>query len=122
MLKSKHDLTCDRNFKRLKKITAIIVVATVSCFLADVASATPGPNDKLVADKCHQPPREPKGLLICGFLWGGMPLQYRVYCPNKTVRNITNGHWGEARTAFDEDYYTFGGSKKFKQVIDEVCL
>ena len=59
--------------------------------------------------------------MICGFTLGGMPMQYRIYCPNKTVRNITNGQWGKARTALAEDNYVFGGKKVITMVVNQVC-
>jgi hypothetical protein len=76
------------------------------------------------------PNTEPKGLLIVNFnYYSGeymndfsYDLTYRVYCPTKTVRDITEGKIGKSRTAIQEDKQVFGGDNVMRGIVRQICL
>jgi hypothetical protein len=43
---------------------------------------------------------------------------YRVYCPTAMVRNVTNGKWGEAHLAWNDNSAGMGA---LNQIIYQVC-
>ena len=49
-------------------------------------------------------------------------LTYRVYCPTKTVRDITEGKIGKSRTAIQEDKQVFGGDNVMRGIVRQICL
>ncbi len=67
------------------------------------------------------PRSEPKGLYIVTFNHGSSYSEYRVYCPNGDVRNITNGKWGKARKAYQEDRIRFNSRRVVREAVDYVC-
>ncbi len=67
------------------------------------------------------PRSEPKGLFIVGFNHDNRYSEYRVYCPNGDVRNITNGKWDKARKAYQEDRLRFGSRRIVREAVDYVC-
>jgi len=70
----------------------------------------------------YQHPRsEPQGLYIVGFNYAGYFYQYRIYCPSATVREITNGSWGTARKAYQEDRRNFRNVRVVREAVDYVC-
>ncbi len=70
----------------------------------------------------YQHPRsEPKGLYIVSFNHDGRYSEYRVYCPRGDVRNITNGKWGKARKAYQEDKIRFNNRRVVREAVDYVC-
>ncbi len=106
---------------KFQKIFGITLTTALTCLFPSVTKGTPGPAPKIYINNCYSPPREPQGLIICGFNVYSTNYQYRIYCPNRTVRNITNGSWGQARTAFVEDNYQFVGRGIMTQVVNQVC-
>jgi len=107
-----------------QKIFGITLTTAVTFLFSEIGSASPGViyNRSIEINNCYAPPREPAGLLICGFNVYNTNYQYRIYCPNSTVRNITNGSWGQARTAVAEDNFQFGGEDIITKVVREVCI
>lgn len=76
------------------------------------------------------PNNEPKGLMVVNFnYYSGEPgydfsndMTYRVYCPTKTVRDITEGKIGQSRTANQEDKQEFGGDNVMRGIVRQICL
>ena len=109
----------------MKKIIGITVAATLSFLFPDVARGTNEIDRQFVSNsiRCHHPPREPQGLLICGFKIydDNVTYTYRIYCPNRTVRNITNGSWDKARTVREEDDFYPEAQGAITIVVNQVC-
>lgn len=76
------------------------------------------------------PNNEPKGLMVVNFnYYSGevgndfsYDFTYRVYCPTKTVRDITEGKIGQSRTAIQEDKQAFGGDNVMRGIVRQICL
>lgn len=68
-----------------------------------------------------------KGLYVVDFDllgWQGESMAthtYRVYCPTKTVRNISNGITRPARTAKQEDMQVWSGDYTLRYVVKAIC-
>jgi hypothetical protein len=73
--------------------------------------------------KYQHPRSEPNGLYIVGFNYNTNSnyFQYRVYCPTGDIRNITDGRWGKARKAFQEDRIRFNNRRVVREAVDYVC-
>ena len=67
------------------------------------------------------PRSEPRGLYIVTFNYADYYYEYRVYCPNGDVRNITNGRWSKARKAYQEDRIRFNNLRVVREAVDYVC-
>lgn len=101
---------------------AILTVTTMS------ANASPMRGYEI--SNYFHPNNEPKGLMVVNFnYYNGEPGQdfsydmtYRVYCPTKTVRDITEGKIGQSRTAIQEDKQEFGGDNVMRGIVRQVCL
>jgi len=65
----------------------------------------------VILKSTKHPKNEPEGLYIVDVKSGGKLQTYRVYCPTKMVREITNGTWGKSRKA----------SEVLTPVLEEVC-
>jgi len=104
-----------------KKIIGIAVTTAVTFISPNVARSSPGYSPQIYVNSCYAPPGSPAGLIICSFSVNYSQYQYRIYCPNRTVRNITNGSWGQARNVFAEDNFQFGGQGILTRVVNDVC-
>jgi len=69
----------------------------------------------------NHPRSEPKGLYIVTFSHDNRYSEYRVYCPNGDVRNITDGRWDKARKAYQEDRIRFNNRRVVREAVDYVC-
>jgi hypothetical protein len=67
------------------------------------------------------PPSEPSGLYVVDFNYGGVGYTYRIYCPSAEVRDITGGHWGKSRKAYQEDSIYFEGARVVRVAYEQVC-
>ena len=47
--------------------------------------------------------------------------QYRIYCPTKTVRAVTNGRWSKDAYYTQEDQVSFAGLPVLVNVVANVC-
>ncbi len=68
--------------------------------------------NNLKVTNSYHPKKEPKGLYIVDIEINGVSKTYRIYCPTKMVRDITNGIYGKSRTAHEEG---------ISQVLNSVC-
>lgn len=64
---------------------------------------------------------EAVGLKVIDFKYNSKKYSYRVYCPNFTVRNISNNKIGKARTSDEEDKITFSGKNVINQIAEKIC-
>jgi len=87
-------------------------------FLALSTMLSAGPS---ILSGYYHPKSEPRGLYIVNFNYYGAEYQYRVYCPTRQVRNISNGRWGKSRRASTEDRRYFGGDRVLRSALSEVC-
>lgn len=78
--------------------------------------------DGVVIQRIEHPSKEPVGLYIVDFdKDANSSYTYRVYCPTNTVRNISNNHWGQNKTAEAEDQDEFFGEQIMTQVLSYTC-
>lgn len=93
-------------------------------------SSTSFANQNFVINNYFHPNTEPKGLYIVNFDYYDYEispmykkkLTYRVYCPTKTVRDITSGKIDKARTAIQEDRHYFGNQNVLQAITKQVCF
>lgn len=87
-------------------------------------------NQNFIIHNYFHPNTEPKGLYIVNFDYYDYEispmykkkLTYRVYCPTKTVRDITSGKIDKARTAVQEDRHYFGNKNVLQAITKQVCF
>lgn len=96
----------------MKILTGLILLVSIS----SVLTARNISNIEYV-----HPRSEPRGLFIVSFIYDNRYLEYRVYCPNGDVRNISNGRWGKARKAYQEDRMRYGSRRVVREAVDYVC-
>ena len=109
------------------KVLANLLIAS-SIMLTGLSHASP--MSGYTIENYFHPNNEPKGLFVVNFnLYNGEPgydysydLTYRVYCPTKTVRDITEGKVGKSRTAVQEDRVAFGGENVMRGIVRQICL
>lgn len=68
------------------------------------------------------PNNEPRGLFVVNFNYDGMYKTYRVYCPTKMVRDISNGAVDASRTATQEDRRFYGNRQVLRAIVRQVCV
>lgn len=68
------------------------------------------------------PEDEPKGLYIVDLQIGGRLKTYRLYCPKKMVRDITNNTYGKSRSIEDEDSIVFSGKSVLRKAYQKICF
>ncbi len=110
----------------MKRIFQTILAFTTLIILTASASPMRG----YIIEHYFHPNTEPKGLLVVSFnYYSGEPgndfsydMTYRVYCPTKTVRDITEGKMGQSRTAVQEDKQVFGGDHVMRGIVRQVCI
>lgn len=119
----------------MKKIYSILAASAIStgCLLSTQALAKTYPiyeGNQLYSLKISsvQPaPDGKKGLYVVNFDllgWQGESMAthtYRIYCPTKTVRNISNGIIRPARTAAQEDAQVWSGDYTLRYVVKTIC-
>ncbi|WP_238787378.1 hypothetical protein [Thiospirillum jenense] len=77
--------------------------------------------------RSYHPPNEPLGLFITSFQVADLntnrvkDYKYRIYCPTKRVREITDNQWGKDRYLLDEDTTRFNGALIIAEVIVSIC-
>lgn len=87
-----------------------------------VNHATNEEPDGVVIQRIEHPEKEPTGLYIVDFdKDANSSYTYRVYCPTNTVRNVSNNHWGQNKTANAEDQDEFSGEQIMTQVLSYIC-
>ena len=69
----------------------------------------------------YHPQSEPRGLYIVEFSYANAYYTYRMYCTTGDVGDITRGHWGKARKAYQEDRRYFNGAMVVRSAFEEVC-
>jgi len=67
------------------------------------------------------PEDEPKGLYIVNVQIDNKSKTYRLYCPKKMVRDISNNIYGETRNIEDEDNQVFFGKEVLRKIYEKVC-
>lgn len=83
---------------------------------------TPSNERNITVLNAVHPTSEPKGLIVVNFsLDGNKSYSYRIYCPTKMVRNVSNNQWGKDKHYIDEDATAFGGYPVLSGVIEQSC-
>ena len=110
----------------MKKL-AFLVGAGALCLSGALHAQSYGRYNLEITNSYH-PSHEPVGLYIVDFQLtnrdtGNQNLfTYRVYCPTKNVRNISNpARQGKMRTAAREDAAYFEGYSIMRGVVQSVC-
>ena len=67
------------------------------------------------------PDDEADGLYIVSLEVGKQSKTYRLYCPKKVVRDITNNTYGKSRSIKDEDSITFADNMVLRKAYDKIC-
>lgn len=95
-----------------------------SIFMSNSIAA--GPAEGYVIHNYFQPKNEQKGLYIVNFNYYSytqdLYLTYRIYCPTKTVRNISKGIIGVSRTAKQEDQLQFNNDQVLQAISKQICF
>lgn len=82
---------------------------------------------ELLIDNSYAPPAEPPGLYVAEFSVlntasrQSTSHQYRIYCPTKMVRSVTNGRWSKDAYHTQEDQAAFAGLPVLVNVVANVC-
>lgn len=69
----------------------------------------------------QHPKGEPPGLYVVDFNVDDVSYTYRIYCPTKMVRNISNNQWRKDNYFREENNKEFNGEPILTGVIDEMC-
>ncbi|WHP47201.1 hypothetical protein QMO40_00540 [Mannheimia bovis] len=89
----------------------------VNCSLKNQTKTIPNINILHTENLDH----EAVGLKVIDFIFNNKEYSYRIYCPNHTVRNISNNKVGKLRTAIEEDKLTFSGKSVLRQLAEKIC-